>query len=1753
MSSITELTDSAKLIYESGNSLIYYQEKGAYETPVIIKILRQEHPSPDQIVRFANEYECSKNLNVPGVRKAYAKMTVEGKPALVLEFVEGQTVRRVIAEQKMGTEAILRIAVSATQALEHIHAHRLIHKDINGNNIIVDRRGATIIDFGISSGIDTKTEHLGNPDRLEGTLAYISPEQTGRMNRAVDYRTDLYSLGVTFYEMLTGKLPFETDDSMEMIHSHIAKVPVPVCEVNPDIPQVISDIVTKLMAKNAEDRYQSAYGLKTDLEFCLANLNNISDISGFKPGLHDISGQFHIPQKLYGRSEEIRMLMETFGRVTRGTAELVMVSGYSGVGKSSLVREIHKPITERRGYFVSGKYDQFQRNMPYSTVIQALTEFVNCLLTESPEKLALWKEKISEAAGNNGQILTDLIPAFELVIGRQPPVPELGPAESRNRINLVFQNVIKAISRKEHPFVIFADDLQWADSASLNLISVLMSDEESRYLLLIGAYRDNEVYPTHPLMMTLNEIREKNITAVNTIRLDNLLVGQVNELIADTLYCERSYAEPLTQLIYEKTRGNAFFVNEFFKSLYEEELLTFDHEKRKWTWDVSQIQEKNITDNVVELMAGKLRKLPPETQSVLKFAACIGNTFDLNTLSVIYEHAQTEVLRHLWKGIEEGLILPLDENYKLLSQVGSSLRLEPTTSLKSSFRFLHDRVQQAAYQQISEAERKAVHRSVGMLLLHHTPEEKLEDRIFDIVNHLNQGADMICNPKERNELARLNFIAVKKTRNSAAYDAALNYAKIARSFLPEDSWEKEYRLTLNIYESLAILASIAGDVETSEKFFNALFSSARSIHDKINSYFAITQFYLQIAKYQGAGEIARRAMNELGIEMPGDSKRLEEINRSKSEEILELTPDKAVHEILRHPAMTERNYIDATRLTVGIWNSGYFLSDWALMDFGTLTNVHLSLKYGNSEASAYGFVCYGMMLAMKGEYQRAYQFGKLATELSEKYPHVDIRGKVYNLFGHFVSVFGDSYEQNISNYQKSFVYNLESGDVVYTNWALMAPAWARLIKGDPLQSVYDNNRIQAEFVNKTIDTFTVRNFEFQRKLVQFLQGETPGTDTLDDNDFNESEWLREIREANFLPLENWYYGYKAQALYLCGNYEEALKSAEKAHKTIAQNGGLFWGYEYVFYYALCLARQYPQVSEKKQEAYDEQLGLLIRQLKTWSESHPGNFFHKYALVSAEIAFIQGRDMEALEFYHQAIESAKENFFMQNEAIANELAGEFHLKKGFQSYAALHLTRAYEGYTAWGAKRKAEYLKRDYGHFFFTLQTGKGTTIHSLSVTSAFLDTTSIIKSSQMLSQEVHLKPLLEKMLYIAMENAGATKGILLIRENDTLLIQAKGETASGNIETMQGVPVEKSNELPLSVVHYAARTKNSLVLNDLLRDRTYAKDPYILENQLKSLLCLPIIHQGNLTGLLYLENNLTTDAFTSDRLELLKVLAAQAAISIENAMLYANLEEKVRERTADLAAANTKLSDAMDALWGEMELARKIQTVLLPKHPVISGYEIAASMEPADEVGGDYYDVISVGGFDWIVIGDVSGHGVTAGLVMMMVQTAIHTVLIQNPQVPTSDLLSVINRVIYENLVKMDESKHMTIVVLACGRDGFFNFSGLHDDMLLRRADTGKVETVKTDGMWIGLDADISEMLTVDEFRMERGDCLVLFSDGITEAWGKDGKMFGTERLIRVIEKFGDRSVSELHTAVLDALKPYDKSDDVTLLVMKRV
>ncbi|MGK7903014.1 MAG: AAA family ATPase [Hormoscilla sp.] len=812
-------------LHESANSILYRARRVGDRQPVILKLLKQDYPTPEQIRRYKQEYHLTCQLDSPGIVKAYELVEWERSYAIVLEDMGGISLKEWLSErEKLSLAEFLGMAIAITESLGQIHAQRIIHKDINPGDIVFnpETKELKIIDFGISTQLSRENPTLKNPNVLEGTLAYISPEQTGRMNRSLDYRTDFYSLGVTFYELLTQKVPYETEDALELVHCHLAKEPIAPSEIDPSIPRIISEIVLKLMAKNAEERYQSSWGLKADLENCWQQLESAGKIEVFPLANQDISDRFSIPQKLYGREAEIATLLAAFERVAEtGKVELMMVAGYSGIGKSALVAEIHKPNTRLRGYFTDGKFDQFQRNIPYYAIVSALKGLMGQLLTESSSELAEWREKLLAAVGSNGQVIIDVIPEVELIIGKQPPVPELGPTESQNRFNRVFSQFIRAFCTKEHPLVIFLDDLQWADSATLKLIELMMTDSETEYLFLIGAYRDNEVSPTHPLMMTLDKLQKQG-AVVNYITLAPLALEHISQLIADTLHSDRDEVKYLANLVKRKTGGNPFFANQFLKTLHDEKLIAFDFQRHVFLWDISDIEAQDITDNVVELMIGKLKKLPESTQQVLRLAACIGADFDLKTSSIICEKSQEEVFPDLVTAIKSGLILPRSElDIELLIQ---------------DYKFLHDRVQQAAYALIDEAQKTAVHLKIGRLLLQNTEHEALSEEIFKIVDHFNIGVEMVTHQAERDQIAQLNLMAGKKAKSATAYNASVTYFKVGRELLSADCWQTAYDLALSLYEEAAEAAYLCGDFRAMKQWTEIVKKIAKTIVEKVNVY-----------------------------------------------------------------------------------------------------------------------------------------------------------------------------------------------------------------------------------------------------------------------------------------------------------------------------------------------------------------------------------------------------------------------------------------------------------------------------------------------------------------------------------------------------------------------------------------------------------------------------------------------------------------------------------------------------------------------------------------------------------------------------------------------------------------------------------------------------------------------------------------------------------------------------------------------------
>ncbi|MEG4321298.1 MULTISPECIES: AAA family ATPase [unclassified Microcoleus] len=1760
-------------IYESVNSTVYRGLLQQDNQPVILKFLKEDYPTPSELVRYKQEYEITRNLNLDGVIKAYELKPYQRTLVIILEDFGAVSLQQLINQRRetgtglLSLEEFLSMAIKTAEILGQIHAANIVHKDINPANIVFkpETGELKIIDFGISTVLTRENPTLKNPNVLEGTLAYISPEQTGRMNRSLDYRTDFYSLGVAFYEMLTGQLPFETNDALELVHCHIAKQPLLPGTINSSIPKAVSDIVMKLMAKTAEERYQSAFGIRIDLTECLHQLEAQGNISDFALGTQDISEQFQIPQKLYGREAEVEALLTAFERVAdnpESQIEMMLVAGYSGIGKSSLVAEIHKPNTRLRGYFTGGKFDQFQKSVPYSAIVNAFKGLVQQLLTESEAQLEQWREKLKNAFGINGQVIIDVISEVELIVGKQPEVPALGATESQNRFNIVFGNFIRAFCTKEHPLVIFLDDLQWADLATLKLIELMMTDTEMQYLFLIGAYRDNEVSPTHPLMMTLDGLTKEGAT-INYITLAPLELRNISQIIADTLYSDNESVQPLAELVIEKTGGNPFFVNQFLKTLHAENLITFDRDRHIWQWNIVQVEAQNITNNVVELMIDKLKKLSILTQDILRLASCIGSSFYLSTLSIVSGKPQEVVFSDLVMAVQAGFILPtseLDEN--LLIQ---------------NYKFLHDRVQQASYALIDDDQKKAVHLQIGRLLLANVSAEELPEKIFEIVDHLNLAWELIVDESERVELAKLNLEAGKKAKASTAYAAALEqYFTRGIEMLPGDAWREHYDLTFSLYRERSECEYLCGNFEKAEEIFDLILTQVKSNVERAEIQNIRLVLYDNTGKFVEAVGIGFEALKSLGLSLPTTEK-----SEILSALDLELELYRAnlqnikISELIDATEMVNPEMRACMNLLMNITGPAYFV-DQDLLALISLKMVNLSLENGNSDVSAHGYAFWGFLAGARlVDYEVGYEFGLLSMKLNEQFHNVNLACKVFNMFGGLINPWRSHLKKGIPFLRKGYLAGVETGDV-YVSYNSSHLILQRILCSENFDSILEESNKHLEFLKQIKNAVFTNIQQFYRHFIFNLQGLTLDKFSFSTEEFDEFQCLQMWNENGFMPGVAPYNIFKAQILFLYGDYETALEKIRTSDKIIVFISGIPSQGEHYLYYSLILTALYPTATNSQQQEYGEILKVNQQKMKIWADNCPENFLHKYLLVEAEIARISGQEMEVTwGLYDRAIASAHENEYIQNEALGNELAAKFWLEKGKAEIAELYMRKSHYGYQIWGAKRKIEDLEQKYPQLLFNKSVDKSTdtktnktknTTTSLTSGSVSdLDFATVIKSSQALAGEIALDQLLAKLMKILLENGGAQTGCLILSNHGKLTIEALGKAEPEEVEVLQSLAVEDAEYLPIGMLKYVERTQEDVVLSEATKEGVFTKEPYIVKNQPKSVLCTPIINQGQLIGILYLENNLTVGAFTSDRLEILKVLSSQAAISIENAQLYRTLEDKVTERTAQLAEANQEISTLNERLKAEnvrmsaeLDIVKQLQQMVLPKQSelaAVAGLEIAGFMEPADEVGGDYYDVLQQNGQVKISIGDVTGHGLESGVLMIMAQTAVRTLQKMNQTDPVK-FLDVINQTLYDNLQRMECDKNMSLAILDYA-GGVLKLSGQHEEMIVVRAD-GTLECVDTMdlGFPIGLVEEIGDFVTQTEVQLNPGDVVVLYTDGIPEAFDIDQAQYGLERLWEVVVENRQRSAEEIREAVIDDVRRYigiqRVFDDITLVVMKQ-
>ncbi|KYF77136.1 hypothetical protein BE17_26975 [Sorangium cellulosum] len=1436
-------------------------------------------------------------------------MQIVSNPS-VKEF-RGQPLDK-LCREPMDIAVFLRCASRIAGALSEMHRSGMIHKNIKPQSILLDSDAgeARITDLSLAVRLPREQPALKSPGVIEGTLAYMSPEQTGRMNRWVDDRSDLYSLGVTFYEMLTGKLPFHAADPLEWVHCHIARVPPAPSALRPAIPEPVSDIVMRLLAKAAEDRYQSAHGLRTDLEICLARWQSAGKIEPFPLGASDVPDRFQIPQRLYGREAESQALIGAFERVVlHGKPEIVLVSGYSGIGKSSLVHELHKPIVRSRGSFASGKFDQYSRNIPYATFVQALRQLVLEILTASEAELSAIRRALRSALGANGQLLVDMIPEVELILGKQGPVPELAPADAQNRQNLVFRQFLGVLATAERPVVIFLDDLQWADAASLSLITHLASHHEVRHVLLIGAYRDNEVSPSHPLMLALDDARKAG-AALRSIVLGPLSAEHLCHLVAGALRARLEDAAPLARLLLEKTAGNPFFAIQFLMQLHHEQLIAYDVQASTWRWDLSKIQEKRFTDNVVDLLLERLRLLPQETQGVIELAACLGNRVDLHTLAMLADRTEPETQRRLWDAVKEGFLLSDGDTYQ----------------------FLHDRVQQAAYALIDVEARSAVHLKIGRQLLARTREsvgESVGERVFEIVNQLNLGARGIGDPAEKRRLAALNLQAGKKAKASAAWQAASRLLSLGIGQLAEDAWEADHDLAHALYSELAECELLSARYEEAERLLLLLLDRCDGKIDRASVYRMKVDLHFSKGEVRESVEAAIEGLRLFGIDLPPHPS-WEEV-QAEHEEVRRNLDGRPIEALADLPLMTDPEMRAAMRL-LGVFWAPALSSDANLLALHLGRMVNLCLRYGNVDAATMAYAWWGITLINTfHQYEDGYRFGKLARALVEKHGFAAYEPKLYYSL-ELITAWVDDLEKAVDLAKAGFLAGVERGDLTVAGFCCNHIVALVLARGAHLKEVYEESERRLTFVRAARLQYLVEIIENIQRYAQCLRGQSRGLSTFSDDHFDEAAFEAGLTSERMPGMVFWYWILKMQSRFLSGDLDQALSAAGRARDMLWANPPCHWQiHDYHLYSALLLAAAYPEASPEQRREYEGRLSAHRAQLGEWAESCPRTFRASEALVSAEIARIEGRALAASELYEHAIGAAREGGFVQHEAVGHELAARFYLARGLRTAAKGHLREAHACFGRWGAEGKVRQLEQLYPEL---AEQKAAAATATFAATPQQIDILSVSKASQSISSEILLPRLAETLIRIVLETAGAQRGYLLrLRADDgggdwAVEVEAKVGGAGRDIEVRHRGDAIAPAELPEAILNYVKRTREQVLLDDATADARFSASPYIARERPRSVLCLPLVRQAELMGAVYLENNLTAGAFTPDRVVVLGILVSQASISLENATLYADLSQenaerkraeaetrklneelelRVLDRTAQLSAANREL------------------------------------------------------------------------------------------------------------------------------------------------------------------------------------------------------------------------------------------------------
>ena len=1478
-------------------------------------VLKQSLILGENILRaskLGHEYDILKDLDHAGIPKVYDFLFDGKTAALVQEYIDGKDLRNLIFKKKLNYTEILDIAIQLTDILHYLHQKGVIHKDINSGNLMITGDGALkLLDFGISSNLHSETNEILNVDKIEGTLTYISPEQTGRTAYSVTHTSDFYSCGILFYELLAGKPPFDSVDPLEVIHFHLSRNPLSLSAVLPDLPKGIDQVVSKLLEKNPDERYHSAVGLKADLELIKKHYISKEPLTDFKPGLNDITEQYKQTQKLYGRENEITELLGYYKNLQQVKSMMVLVAGYSGVGKSSLIKHIKFPIIQNQGTFVSGKFDQFKKDIPYYAFIEAIKEFIKNLLMEPEDKINAWKNRISEVLGNNGKLITDVIPQLSRIIDKQPEVPKLQPAEQEARFHMVLLDFIHSFSTSESPLVIFLDDLQWADLPSLNLVKRILENPREVKILIIGSYRDNEVDKGHPLLITLKQINESK-GLVKTIELKPLNQETTNQITADSFGMNMIQAEELGRQVYAKTKGNPFFIHSFLKSLYDRNLVKKDPVKN-WIWNQKEIDSLGYTENVIDLMTDGLTDLPKDTEEVLKYAAALGNTFNLADLADITEKSQTKVYDDLKPAIKGGYLSSNDINYRVLT-LKSTHNGEQIDQILSDetvqFTFSHDKVQQAAYNLISSSERASVHLKIGRLLVLNRDKSQLLNDIFELLNHFVISSHLIENPEEKLRITELCLIAGRKAKDSTSYGLGVHFLTMAKNLLGNKSWAENYELTYNVLIELGECEYLNDNQENAELCFKEVLGYSKTSYEKLKVYYVHSSLYLKIGNTIESLRLGLEAAKLYNIQFPKNKKAIQVATMLALSKYLFLfsTKYKNPKSLFHLKDCNDEEIIALNKFLIDLATSAY-QQDQNLMMLVIFKIIELYIRHGFTDASGWGFSGFSVVVlsALKMQ-KKGFDLWDITIKLHQRTHSPLIKWRlsytVLCFHNHWRVPFRDGYDRILETI-KACVLN---GDQIFTGYSVALYLRSKVNAGENLKEILDIAEDHLALIKNTQGGLDF--YQGFHQMVKALNGQTK-EDSWDDDSFNGDETLERLEQEGNKTKLGFFRSAKSSFLYLFGHPREALAESEVVLNYAENFVGDMQEVSHAFYTSLSISACYDNLSAKQKKKYLKVFKNHLKDMKMWAAGCPENYSQHYNLLQAELFALNNMFEKALQYYELSIQMAAQNRFIQVEAIANERAALLCSKNKMVKQSKMYIENAWDAYNYWGAHAVCKMLENNYPGLLkdklkheTSVQAGTATT--SMSSKTA-LDLASVLKASQSIASQVKYDDLLKKLMHITIENAGAERGYLLLYKENQLCVEAVGISGSESIEILPSVPLDEMKIMPDTILNYCWRSEENVIIDDASEDGQFSSDPYIQENNVLSVMCLPIPARGKINGLLYLENRLIKGVFNKNRIELLQMLSGQIGISIENSILYENLEEKVMQRTREIEKALTDL------------------------------------------------------------------------------------------------------------------------------------------------------------------------------------------------------------------------------------------------------